>query len=290
LARRASGALRLGKPAAALRIRAMLNFSWPLMGTTILAYLLLWTDVLSMGVLANSEEVGIYGACARIAVIAMIAHESLGPVFIARLSDLFTAEDWPGIRHAYQLTARWAMWPGLVLAWSFGIWGGEVLGMFGPAFRSGAGVLAVLCIGKGVAASSGLSGRMLGITGHARLNLVNMGLLVGGNLALNILWIPQYGGLGAAAATSLSVILVRALQVTEVRLLFGFLPWNRRSLTPLLGISTLALVGYTWRAGLGGDWGWLLPQALFLAASAALFLLTSVGEDERSVWAALRKR
>lgn len=290
LRRRVSGAFHPSTPAAPLRVGALLGYSWPLLGTSMLAFLLLWTDVLVMGVLSGSAEVGVYGACARIAAIAMLAHESLGPVFVARLSDLHARDDWDGIRHLYLLTARWAMWPGLALAWSISIFGGDILGLFGEEFRAGTEILSVLCIGKALASSTGMTGRVLGITGRARLNLINMILLVGGNVLLNFLWIPIWGGIGAAAATSLCLILVRLLQVTQLRVLYGILPWSLKSLIPLVGISGLAALVYPMRAGVGGTWGWSVPFVLFMGASAALFFLTSIDEEDRAVWRSVRGR
>lgn len=290
LVRRVPGALNLSKPAAPLRVRALLGYSWPLMGTSMLAYLLLWTDVLFMGVYVDSEEVGVYAAAARIAAIAMLAHVSLGPVFTARLSDLHTTKDWPGIKHLYRMTARWAVWPGLALAWGLAIWGGDVLMLFGDGFRTGATALSVLCIGKGIASSTGMSGRVLGITGRARLNLMNMILLVGGNVVLNVLLIPRYGGLGAAAATSISLVLVRFLQVAQLRMFYGMLPWSLKSIYPIVGISALAALAYQSRAGFGGNWGWVLPFGVFLLACVVLFIATSLGEDDRTVLRALRGR
>ncbi|MDG2122972.1 MAG: polysaccharide biosynthesis C-terminal domain-containing protein, partial [Verrucomicrobiales bacterium] len=290
LARMAPGILSSSSPCAPLRVRRLLSESWPLMGTSMLAFLLLWSDVLLMGVFRDSDEVGVYSACARLAPAIMLAHESLGPIFIARLSDLFASQDWRGIRHLYELTARWAMWPGLVMAWTLVLFRSDLLALLGAEFSAGATALAVLASGKAVAASMGMSGRVFAVSGKARINLINMALLVGGNILLNLLWIPEYGALGAAAATSLSLATVRTLQVVELWFLHRMLPWSVKCLIPVLGISLLAGVTYPFRAGLAGQFGWLLPLALFLAGCTVLFLCAGVSEEDRNVWRALRQK
>ncbi len=290
LARIAPGILSVKLGAASLKVGELLRYSWPLLGSSMLVFLLMWTDVLIMGVYAESAEVGVYGACARIAMLALLAHESLGPVFVARLSDLFARKDWAGISHLYQLTGRWSIWPGLALAWCFAIWGSDLLELFGEGFGTGGAVLAVLCLGKAATSSCGMAGRVLGITGRARLNMVNMLVLVIGNICLNVLWIPLYGAMGAAAATSLCLALVRILQVVEIRWLYGILPFSRQSLVPLVGLGGLAFLVMPWREGHGGEWGWTLPLTGFLLASALLFLLTSFNDDDRAAWRALRAR
>lgn len=290
LTRVAPGVLNVKLKAAPLKVGEILGYSWPLLGAGMLLFLLMWTDVLMMGVYSESSEVGVYGACSRIAMLALLAHESLGPVFVARLSDLFVRGDWAGISHLYRMTARWAMWPGLALAWSLAIWGADVLAMFGEEFRAGASVLAVLCLGKAAASCCGMAGRVFNVTGKARLNLINMTLLVGSNIALNSLWIPQYGAMGAAAATTSCLTLVRLLQVVQIRLLYGTLPWTYKSLIPLLGIGGLAALVMPWREGPGGDWGWVLSMGIFMIACALLFFVTSFTDDDRTVWRALSGR
>ena len=290
LTRKVPGILQPSAETGPWRVRRMLSESWPLMGTSMLAFLLLWTDVLLMGVFRESGEVGVYGACARLAPAIMLAHESLGPIFIARLSDLYAGGDWVGIRHLYRFTARWAIWPGLALASALALWSTELLSLFGPEFSAGATVLIVLAGGKAVATSMGISGRVFAVTGKARINLINMLLLVGGNVILNLLWIPDHGALGAAAATSICLATVRMLQVAELWLLFRIIPWDRRCLIPVLGILAIAGATYPFREGLTGKWGWLLPMSLFFIGCAVLFLLAGVGKEDREVWRAVRGR
>ena len=290
LAREAPGFLRPKAAAGPLEMRRLLCASWPLMGTSMLAFLLLWTDVLLMGIFRESGEVGIYGACARLAPLVLLVHESLGPIFVARLSDLHASGDWKGISHLYRLTARWALWPGLVLAWTLAIWSSELLSLFGREFVAGSSVLVVLVIGKAVAVSMGLSGRVFGVTGGARLNLINMILLVGGNVILNLLWIPAHGALGAAAATTISLASVRMLQVVELWLMHRMLPFTTRSLIPVLSVSLLAALAYPLRKGLPAAGGWPLPLVVFLLCCAVVFLLAGVTPEDREVWRALRER
>jgi O-antigen/teichoic acid export membrane protein len=260
------------------------------MGTTMLAFLLMWTDILLMGVFRESDEVGVYGICARLAAGILLVHQSLGPIFMARLSGLYLDRDWDAIRHLYRLTARWCMWGGLVLAWALAIWGRPILVIFGEEFAVGASVLAVLAAGKAVSVSSGLCGRVFGVTGKGRLNLINMSLMVGGNALLNLLWIPRYGALGAATATLVSLSGVKSLQVLEIWMMYRILPWNRKSLFPVLGIAALAAAAYPFRDGLAGPWGWLVPLALFGVACLVLFLRAGIGEEDREVWRAVRER
>ena len=290
VSRREPGVLNPTGPSDPLRIPEVLGYSWPLLGTSMLAVLLLSTDILCMGYYSDSGSVGLYSAAARVAAIALIAHQSLVPVFDSALSDLVARADKVGIARLFRVTARWAMWPGLVLSSVFMIWGRDLLGIFGPEFRPGAGILACLCIGKMFAGSCGLTGRVLALTGWARLNLVNMIVLWLLNLGLNILWIETYGGLGAAAATTTSLVLIRVAQLVQVRVIYGILPWTRRSLVPVLGIGLLCAIGYPLRSGFGGAWGFVLPLVLFFVVAGSMFLASLHGPEDRLLVDGVRRR
>ena len=264
--------------------------SWPLMGMSLSAFVLTWMDVLLMGVFCSSEEVGLYGACARLAPAVVLVQNATGPVFLAQLSRHFVAGDWNAIRHLYRTTGLWCLWSGAVAASILLLWGRELLALFGPEFMAGTGVLAILTLGRAGSAFFGMCGRMLSITGQARLALRNMLLMIGSNAVLDLLWIPRWGALGAAAATCLCVVGINALQSLEVWLLYRLHPFTRRSVLGLGGPLALAGLACLWRAGPGGPWGWLLPLSLFLVASAALYLKAGAGDVDRAFLRGLARR
>ncbi len=296
------GALRLarlaprtpGRPAPAaanrpgLPIGPLAAYSWPLMVGSLLSFLLGFMDLLLMGVFRPAREVGVYGVASRLATGVLLAQESLAPIFQARLADHFVAGDETGMRHLYDLTARWALWPGLASAAALMLWAEDWLALFGPEFVAGAAPLIVLAAGKGIAVAAGLSGRFFAITGRTRLNLADLALGVALGAALQWAWIPRYGALGAAAASSVALLAIKLLQVTQVWTLFRMLPWNRKSLVPVVGIALLALAAFPLRHAVPGRWGWLVPAAAFGLACLALFLAIGVSADDRAVWRAVR--
>lgn len=287
LSRKAPGSFVPSQSSAPLPLIPMLSYSWPLLGTTMLSFLLAWSDILIIGVFCDSKDVGVYGVCARLAPAIIMFHESLRPVFLSRLSDLYAEKDTHGIHHLFQLTARWAMWPGLIILWVLLLWGTEILSLFGTEFKTGVHVLTVLCIGKAIIACTGMSGLIFGVTNRAKVNLFNMVLLVGGNIVLNLILIPRYGVIGAAIATTTSYILVRTLQAVQIWYIYGILAWNLKSLIPLIGISALAFAFYPLRGGLPFAWGWVFPMVLFLLVCFCLFLFKGLTEDDRTVWRAM---
>jgi O-antigen/teichoic acid export membrane protein len=268
----------------------LVAYSWPLLGSSMLVFLLLWSDVLVMGVFREADEVGVYGLCARLAGGVLLVQESIGQVFVPRLSDHFAAGDRDGMRHLYHLSTRWAAWPTVIAAAVLVVWGGPILALFAPGFAAGAAPLAVLAVAKAIGVASGMSGKVFAVTGHARVTFVNLILMVGCNIALNLLWIPRHGAMGAAAATLVSIAGVNALQVFQVSARLRLLPWDRRILWPLLGVPLLALLVVPFREGPAGSLGWLVPLAGFAGACVVLYLVRGVGAEEREVWRTIGNR
>jgi O-antigen/teichoic acid export membrane protein len=110
-----------------------------------------------------------------------------------------------------------------------------------------------------------------------------MVLTIALNGALDLLWIPRHGAPGAAAATCLSLAAVNLLQTVEVWLIYRVHPFSSRSLVGALGTLVLAGLAWPWREGPGGALGWTVPLALFLLASALLYLVAGASAGERAL-------
>jgi O-antigen/teichoic acid export membrane protein len=290
VAQRAPGALALVGGGGERVTRSLLRESWPLMGVSTFAFVLGWMDVLMMGAFRSSDEVGIYGACVRLAIAVMVVHEAAGPVFMARLSHLFVDRDWPRIRELYRTTCLWSLWSGVTIAAVLIVWGRELLGVFGPEYAAGAAALAVLAAARGASSIGGMCGRMLAITGRARLNLINQTLLIAINGGLGLLWIPRHGALGAAAGTLISVATINLLQTLQVWLLYRVQPYTWRSAAAMAWTVASGALAWQVRDGMGGAFGWTLPLALFLIAAGGFYLAVGVGEEERAFVRLLRAR
>jgi len=268
----------------------LVRSSWPLMGSSMFAFLLMWMDVLLMGVFRTNDEVGVYGACARIAPAIVMVNMSVGPVFLTRMSRLFVSRDWKAADRLYKLAGSWSLWAGTLIAALLFVWGPNFLALFGPEFTSGAPVLYLLAAGRLASAVTGMCGRMLVVTDRARLHLVNTSLLVGFNAALDLYLIPRYGAVGAATATCISVVLVNTLQSIQVWVIFRVQPFTLRTLSGFAGLATLAVLFYPWRDGPSVPFGWVLPAALFLACSTLFYWKHGAGSEERSYLAELTGR
>jgi len=287
---RVPGVLRPGTSAAPWPLRSLLTTCWPLLGSGLIASVLSSVDVMLLGVLRDSSEVGLYGAAARLLPAATVVHQSAARMFYAHASERFVAGDLSGVGHLYRRTARWSIWAGLGTAMMLVIWGREILGLFGPEYAAGGPVLGLLALGATVTSMTGACGKALIATGRLRQNMLNVIAMLLLNVVLNVLWIPEHGAYGAAFATLVASLVVRLAQVVQVWYLFRMHPWSRDTAVALLVAGLAYALVPSIRHGFGGSFGWLVALAAFGLVWFGTFVVFGAGEEERQFLRSLLAR
>ncbi|OGD27397.1 MAG: hypothetical protein A2Y56_03390 [Candidatus Aminicenantes bacterium RBG_13_63_10] len=249
--------------------KKLFSFSWPLLFSFLMGYLIVWNDTLFLGVLRSPREVGVYGAAQRTALLLTFILGALVAIFGPLVADFLSRDKKEDLSRHFKTVVYWAFSLTLPLAALLVIFARPVLRFFGEAFTAAAGPLIVLAGGWAAHALLGLGGTVITMSGRSKLQLLNNIFLLAVNVALHLLLIPRYGILGAAAATAGSVVLYDILTLAEVRFLLGLSPFRPDLLKPLAAVGlavggSLAL-GSIFRAGRG--------SLLYLAAGSGLFLL-----------------
>jgi O-antigen/teichoic acid export membrane protein len=156
--------------------------------------------------------------------------------------------------------------------------------VFGRGFAAGAAVTVVLAIGQMVSAAAGPCGSVLNMSGRVLLNMVdNVGALVL-NVGLNVWLIPRYGVTGAAWAWSISLILVNAVKVLQVRNILHVRSagagWGKTLLAAVPAAGVGALVA--WQTT-----NWLMSVILGVAAVTVTFVgclaVLGIGDEDRAI-------
>jgi O-antigen/teichoic acid export membrane protein len=170
-------------------------------------------DILMLGFFVSDAEIGIYRITVRIATLVAFALTAVNAAFGPNISSLFAKQNFVEL----QLNASKAALASLALALPcfliFAFAGYWVLLLFGQEFTQGTEQLTVLAFGQLVSALAGSVGLLLMMTQHAKKAANSLLLSVVVNIGLNLLLIPLYGALGAAIATSTSMILLNIVNV-----------------------------------------------------------------------------
>lgn len=229
----------------------------------------IYIDLLILGHYRSTAEVGVYGAASRIVTVGTFALQAVRLAIAPHISAMLTRDDREGARTLYQTATWWLMgisWPLFLTLAAFAPF---LLGVFGPEFAAGQTALLILSLAMLVNLGTGNVSMVLLMGGKSGWQLLNQGVSLAVNIALNLWLIPRYGMSGAAIAWGVAIALDNLMAVAEVRYLFGIGPFGP-GYAVVVG-ATLACfggVGLAVRLLLGATFG---SFALYAVVSCVAF-------------------
>lgn len=188
-------------------LKSMLPLSL-LAGTQVLAN---QTDIVMLGVMLSSEEVGAYRVASQGAVLVGIFATAINLVISPEIARLHSMGEWGRMQRYVIKAARVMFVGGLLVTTVFIVFGENLLvAVFGESYRDAYTVLLILCGGQLVNMALGPLLTVLNMIGRERqaANWSAVGAAL--NVTLNLIMIPLFGVEGAALATGLSLALWRA--------------------------------------------------------------------------------
>ena len=217
--------------------RELLVFSYPLMFVTILLTLMHWMDILMLGAFTNASTVGLYHPAARTAGLLQALLASFLSIYSPMIAQFHAESDQKNMSGSYKLVSRWLLTFSIPVALIFLVYPQKVMLLFGAEYLPSANVLIVLTAATFIHAILGAAQSTLSMTGHTRLLLWNaIGAFII-NIILNIILIPNYGMIGAAWATLISLFVISLLRVLEVRWILKLTFFSTKMIKPILAGS-----------------------------------------------------
>jgi len=231
--------------------------------TTIKPFSYSWMDVLVLGFFVTESAIGVYEIAWRVSAAFILLPSAMAKVVFPYLSrqanEGETREIAATLRTATTFAGLFAI-PGVAGAL---VIGGDVLGIYGEEFATGALLLGVLAVGRlGQSYETFLLQSLNAIDrpdATFRISLV----FIAANLSLNLVLVWQFGAIGAAVATAVTMLLSTVLATRVLRRIVGFeVEWAtigvqilsatvmtivvlmiRERVTPVTDFKTLLLVG-----------------------------------------------
>jgi O-antigen/teichoic acid export membrane protein len=258
--------------AARIPAREILSFTIPLLTTDLVYVALNTTDALVLGHFWGATDVGAYRVVQPLVGLNQLVYSSFTLLYMPAASRLFARGDRDGVAQLYWRTAIWMAvfsFPIFALTTSLS---GPVMVAYESRYADSAVFLAMLSFAAYVNVALGFNGLTLRVYGFVRyavaINLVAAAL----SLALNLLLIPRFGAIGAATATTISLITFNLLKQAGLRLGTGISVFDRRYLgvyvTIALAAFALAVNQLLLRPGL------LMGLVMTVAVSALVLLAT----------------
>jgi len=187
-------------------IHQLISVSLPLFAISIMNLVMGSASTVILGIWGSTESVGIYNVSLRTAMLASFALVAVNTIAAPKFAVLFSKGDIEALktlaRNASSLMLLISLPLLAVLIFAPTI----VLGFFGSEFVKGSSVLMVLAIGQFVNLATGSVGLLLMMCGYEKLMRNNILAAMTISIILNLILIPKFGALGAAIATTTSII------------------------------------------------------------------------------------
>lgn len=201
-----------------------LKESFPMMLSSTILVLLGWMDTIVLGIFHTDEVVGVYNVALKIATITSFSLQAINSILAPKLALSYSESNTFLFNKLITFSTKlnFFITVGFVLA--IILFNKTILLVFGSEFLTGSTVLIVLALGQLVNSMSGSVGVILQMIGKQQKyqNIVLIALII--NFVLNFALVPVLGGLGAAVATTISIMywnisgavyLKRKMQITS---------------------------------------------------------------------------
>ncbi len=263
----------------------LFRFSLPIGIYDMLNLLLQRIDLFILGYYSLSTTVGVYSIAQNAAFTFRKVRQSFDPIVIPVLSASRQLRDRVALLKQYQNVTRW------VLILNTGFFGlcffgsRSIMRIFGGEFVAGATAMLVLTAAVIVNSIFGIAELFL-LIDRPMINLFNTIGAVTAAVSLNLLFVPRWGLVGAAAAMLATYSLMNIVRMIEVWFLYALHPFTFNHLKVVIAaMPSLALVHGikllivdTWT--IAAD---LVSVVAFLACYLTFLFALGLAEEERAL-------
>ncbi|MFC6718621.1 flippase [Natrialbaceae archaeon GCM10025810] len=222
-----------------LHVTEMTVFSLPLVVSTVMSNLLTRTDTVMLGYFRASSEVGIYNAAYPLATSLTVVLGAFGYLYLPMASRI-DSEDEGSVERVYEITTKWIFLLAFPLFLTVVAFSDQIVSLFfGDEYVAGGAALAVLSVGFFTNAAVGRNRETLSALGATQLILVSNVVAFALNFVLNVVLIPPFGFMGAAAASASSYVALNVVVYAFLRYRFDITPFTRSSVRLYVGLPLL---------------------------------------------------
>ena len=249
--------------------REILAFTIPLLTTDLVYLALNTTDAIFLGHFWGTTEVAQYRVVQPLVGLNQVVYTSFTLLYMPAAARLFARGDRSGVADLYWRTAIFMAvfsFPVFALTTSLAE---PIMTAYEARYADSAIYLAMLSFAAYINVALGFNGLTLRVYGFIRYTVaINLGAAVL-SVTLNLLLIPPYGAMGAAVATTSSLIVFNLLKQIGLRRGTGISVFDRRYVGVYATIATVAIALVVARMVLHPH----LILSLVLAATASLVVL-----------------
>jgi O-antigen/teichoic acid export membrane protein len=200
-----------------LILKPMLKKALPLLLVTGASIIASSTDVLMLGWLTNAKEVGLYSIAAKLSLLMSLFLQVSNSAISPKLASLFALKNITELEVLVKRVTSGLIIIGILFLGNFIFFGDFLLSFWGNEFKEAYYVLIILSVGQFFNISSGCAGLLLVMCGFEKIHgyISLLSLII--NLGLNYILILNYGLIGAAIATAITVVFENIIKFIVVK-------------------------------------------------------------------------
>ena len=198
------------------------RLSTPMFGVTLSSALILYMDILMVNYFMGAESAGIYSVYVKLVSISAIAIGSINSMFAPKVATLFAGNELADLRVFSKRTTLLAFGVSVIGACGMLLIHRHVLNHFGEPFTQELPALYILLGSSVISAYFGSIGLFLSMTGDQVTFFWIMLMAAVVNILGNFYLIPEYGVVGAAISTLMSLVFWKLLATVRVNRNHGY--------------------------------------------------------------------
>lgn len=164
-------------------------------------------DVLLAGYFLGTKSAGAYSVASRISRLVTFGLTAVNLAVSPMIPTLWAEQRHAELQRLVTLAAAGILLTTLPVAVACAVFGDPLLSLFGEEFAGARVALIVLVVGRAFSALSGSTSLLLTMTGHQVLVAKVVGASAAVDILLHIVLVPRFGILGAATATTATMVL-----------------------------------------------------------------------------------
>ena len=236
-------------------------------------------DILLVGALLTAVDAGTYNVVLVLISITWIPLLSFNQLLPPVASDLYADDQMETLNAVYSSATRLIVTTVLPFLAVLGVYGEQLLAVFGPTYVRGYVPLVVYLGGVFVGSAVGATGWLLMMTDHQYARMLLDWILAVLNVALTYAFTVRFGLIGAALGTSLAIATQNGLQVLLLRHFEGLFPFDRTFLKPLVAGGGMIAAMLAVRVSLSGLTA--VAAGTLVGLASYVFGLVVLGVDPR---------
>jgi O-antigen/teichoic acid export membrane protein len=259
---------------------AQLRYSIPQSLAAMTFRLTIWTDIIMIGIMSTDRELGLYRIASALAIMGALPVSALSTIFNPIISQKVGEKAWIELNKTLKTITRWLMSLSLPILCAMFFLPDLLLWMFGSEYQESTTPLLILIGGQFLWISCSMAMRLIPMSGHSTLTLINGIIAASLNIILNAWLIPKYGAIGAAISTSTTLALWSLWRLVEIWHLMRCFPFSKVTFL-LFGIAISITLGlYPLLISLSL---WIRIPLVTVISSSFLYFAFQIGAEDADV-------